>query len=74
MDYLTIAYSCRKKGGGGIFREGGVDFGRSHRCLKGGVILGGGGVSAAHSCEKRGKVDSRNVALYKRRVYSGREG
>ena len=30
--------------------------------------------SVAHSCEKRGKVDSRSVALYKRWVDSGREG
>ena len=47
-----------------IFWEGRVDHG--------GVDHG----SVAHrsSCEKRVMVDSRSVALYKRRVYSGREG
>ena len=30
--------------------------------------------SVAHSWEKRGRVDSRSVTLYKRRVYSGRGG
>ena len=43
----------------------------------GGGIFWEGGVdhgSVARSCEKRGRVDSRRVALYKRRVYSGREG
>ena len=44
---------------------------------RGGGIFWEGGVDhrrVAHSCEKRGRVDSRSVALYKRRVYSGREG
>ena len=43
-----------------------------HRCLRG-VDHG----NLAHSCEKRGRVDSRcvdNITLYKRLVYSGREG
>ena len=46
-----------------MFKEGGIVWeGRvDHR-------------SVAHSCEKRGRVDSRSVALYKRRVYSGMEG
>ena len=42
----------------------------------GGGIFWEGGVeqrSVAYSCEKRGRVDSMGVALYKRRVYSGRE-
>ena len=30
--------------------------------------------SVAHRCEKRGGVDARSVALYKRGVYSEREG
>ena len=45
--------------------------------FKGGSIIREGGVdsgSVAHSCEGRGRVDSGSVALYKRRVYSGREG
>ena len=43
----------------------------------GGGIFWEGGVdhgSVARSCEKRSRVDSRSVALYKRWVYSGREG
>ena len=55
----------------GRFWESPIDVSR------GGGIFREGGVdhgSVAHSCEKRGRVDSRSVALYKRRVYSGREG
>ena len=38
---------------------------------KGGYILRGRGRSWS---EKRGRVDSRSAALYKKRLYSGREG
>ena len=44
---------------------------------RGGGIFWEGGVdhgSVANNCEKRGRVDSRSVALYKRRLYHGREG
>ena len=40
--------------------------GGSHRCLKGGIFWEGGPVShgsVAHSCEKKGRVDSRSVAI-----------
>ena len=40
----------------------------------GGIFWGVDHGSVAHSCEERGRVDSKSVALYKRRVYSWREG
>ena len=75
--------------GGGRSQDGGVDLIMIHNliwtrlliCIQSSIHVGGGiiwegGVdhrSVAHSCEKRGRVDPRSVALYKRPVYSGRE-
>ena len=66
------------KGGGYIQRRRGRFWeGRIDVQKWGGGIFWEGGVdhgSVARSCEKRSRVDSRSVALYKRWVYSGREG